>query len=143
MNYLPLFLVYNPPHETFSEKLSLAGEMLLRGMGTVFLVLIVLWGIIELFSYAFTAGERSGKSKEAEKTSQPVKKTESVPTVSEEVASVSTEEEAVEETPTVDDGAVVAAIMAAIEAYRREEGTYNLPYRVVSFKRKNTKNSRG
>ena len=45
--------------------------------------------------------------------------------------------------PANDDGAVVAAIMAAIEAYRREEGTYSLPYRVVSFKRKNTKNSRG
>ncbi len=143
MNYLPLFLVYNPPHETLMEKLALSGEILLRGLGTVFLVLIVLWGIIELFSYAFTAGERSEKAKEAEKTSQPVKKQEIAPTVSEEVASTSTEQDAVEETPTADDGAVVAAIIAAIEAYRREEGTYNLPYRVVSFKRKNTKNSRG
>lgn len=136
MNYLPLFLVYNPPHETLAEKLSLAGTMLLRGLGTVFLVLIVLWGIIELFSYVFSS---VGSSKKAE---QPVQKpAEAKAEVKEEPAVVA--EETVEEIPAQDDGAVVAAIMAAIEAYRREEGTYSLPYRVVSFKRKNTKNSRG
>lgn len=137
MNYLPLFLVYNPPHETLAEKFSLAGTMLLRGMGTVFLVLIVLWGIIELFSYVFSSAERSSK-----KAEQPVQKPAEAKTeVKEEPAVVA--EETVEEIPAQDDGAVVAAIMAAIEAYRREEGTYSLPYRVVSFKRKNTKNSRG
>ena len=67
MNYLPLYLVYNPPHDTLAEKLSLCGSMLLRGMGTVFLVLIVLWGIIELFSYVSTSGERSAKKKEEKK----------------------------------------------------------------------------
>ena len=113
--------------------------MLLRGMGTVFLVLIVLWGIIELFSYVSTSGERSAKKKEEKKAPAAVqesKKEEVVKTVEEAQPEAAPE-------PANDDGAVVAAIMAAIEAYRREEGTYSLPYRVVSFKRKNTKNSRG
>ena len=139
MNYLPLYLVYNPPHDTLAEKLSLCGSMLLRGMGTVFLVLIVLWGIIELFSYVSTSGERSAKKKEEKKAPAAVqesKKEEVVKTVEEAQPEAAPE-------PANDDGAVVAAIMAAIEAYRREEGTYSLTYRVVSFKRKNTKNSRG
>jgi len=134
MNYLPLYLVYNPPHDTLAEKLSLCGSMLLRGMGTVFLVLIVLWGIIELFSYVSTSGERSAKKAPA--AVQESKKEEVVKTVEEAQPEAAPE-------PANDDGAVVAAIMAAIEAYRREEGIYSLPYRVVSFKRKNTKNSRG
>ncbi len=141
MNYLPLFLVYNPPYETMSDKLKLCGKMLLQGMGTVFLVLIVLWGIIELFSYISTSGERAAKKQEETKAAAPAPAAKNEKVVkSEEIA-----EPIVEAAPVADndDGAIVAAIMAAIEAYRREEGTYSLPYRVVSFKRKNTKNSRG
>lgn len=144
MNYLPLYLVYNPPHETIGEKFALSGEMLLRGMGTVFLVLILLWGIIELFNFISTSGERSAekKKKAEEKKAAPAAepKTE---TVSEIKPAAAPEVTAEEEIPAVDDGAIVAAIIAAIEAYRQEEGTYSLPYRVVSFKRKNAKNSRG
>lgn len=141
MNYLPLFLITNPPYETLADKLKICGSMLLQGMGTVFFVLIILWGIIELFSYISTSGERAAKKQEASKTAAPapVSKNEKVAKPEEPEETVSAAEPAVEN----DDGAIVAAIMAAIEAYRREEGTYSLPYRVVSFKRKNSKNSRG
>lgn len=145
MNYLPLFLVYNPPHETIGEKLSLSGEMLLRGLGTVFLVLAILWGVIELFNFISTSGERSTekKKKEEAKPVSPAEEPKAAPTVEVKPEAVPDAIPAEEEIPAEDDGAVIAAIIAAIEAYRQEEGTYSLPYRVVSFKRKNTKNSRG
>lgn len=143
MNYLPLYLVNNPPHETIGEKFALSGEMLLRGLGTVFLVLAILWGVIELFNFISTSGERSAEKKkkkiEETKPISPAEEPKSAP-VAEAQPEIVAEEE---EIPTEDDGAVVAAIIAAIEAYRQEEGTYSLPYRVVSFKRKNAKNSRG
>ena len=43
--------------------------------------------------------------------------------------------------PVQSDDAIIAAICAAIEAYRAEEGLSGLPYRVVSFKRKSGKRS--
>ncbi len=133
MNYLPLYLVFNPPHETLGEKLSLCGEMLLRGMGTVFLVLIILWGIIELFNYVSTSGERAAKAKKA-------KAAENAPAEPAPVFPSKPAEPVAEPEPAVsDDGAIIAAIMAAVEAYRAGEGKASLPYRVVSFRRKNTK----
>ncbi len=131
MNYIPLYLVYNPPHETLGEKLSLCVEMLLRGMGTVFLVLIILWGVIELFNYVSTSGERAAKAKKAKaeenKPVEPAPVFPSKPIVTESAPETES-----------DDGAVIAVIMAAVEAYRAGEGKSSLPYRVVSFKRKNT-----
>ena len=52
----------------------------------------------------------------------------------------------VPETPPVeeeeeDSGALIAVIMAAIEAYRSAEGLPAGSYRVVSFRKKNTKKS--
>ena len=43
--------------------------------------------------------------------------------------------------PVSDDGALIAAITAAIEAYRAEEGSANTAFRVVSFKRKSGRKS--
>lgn len=105
---------------TFGEKFALSGEMLLRGMGTVFMVLIILWGIVAAFGKVFAG---TGK-KSAEK------KPETVPTQAAEPV--------VEAAPTAaaDDGVLIAAITAAIEAYRSETGCANTGFRVVSFRQK-------
>ena len=128
MTYLPLFLTASGMG--LSEKLALSGEMLLRGMGTVFLVLAILWGIIALFSVF--AGTAEKKPAPAPKPQAPAKKAETkpAPAPAPTPAPVQT-----------DDGALIAAITAAIEAYRAEEGLSGLPYRVVSFKRKSGRKS--
>ena len=128
MTYLPLFLTASGL--SLSEKFSLSGEMLLRGMGTVFLVLAILWGIIALFSVF--AGTAEKKPAPAPKPQAPAKKAETkpAPAPAPPPAPVQT-----------DDGALIAAITAAIEAYRAEEGLSGLPYRVVSFKRKSGRKS--
>ena len=75
MTYLPLFLTASGL--SLSEKFSLSGEMLLRGMGTVFLVLAILWGIIALFSvFSGTAEKKPAAEK---KPQAPVKKAEPKP----------------------------------------------------------------
>ena len=115
---------------TLEKKLALSGEMLLRGMGTVFIVLIVLLGIISVFGMVFSAANSSAK-KPAEKKPAPAPK--SVPKPAPEPVSAPVQ--------TNSDDAIIAAICAAIEAYRAEEGLSSLPYRVVSFKRKSGKKS--
>ncbi len=98
---------------TVSEKLSLCGQMVLTGMGTVFLVLLILWGIIAIFGLVSKTGE-----KKAKKAAEPV----------------TPAEEPAESADSADDGELIAVITAAIEAYRAAEGKTGA-YRVVSFKR--------
>ncbi len=131
MSYLPIYL---DAGLSMSEKFSLSGEMLLRGMGTVFMVLAILWGFLSLFK-VFSAPEKPAKTP---KQVAPAPKTEAKPIP----APVSAEAPATTPVPVLtDDSAVIAAICAAIEAYRAEEGLSGLPYRVVSFKRKNGRKS--
>lgn len=128
MTYLPLFLTASGLN--LSEKLALSGEMLLRGMGTVFLVLAVLWGVIALFSvFSGTAAKKPAPAPK-QTPAAPAKKAEPKPEPAPAPAPVQS-----------DDGALIAAITAAIEAYRAEEGLSGLPYRVVSFKRKSGRKS--
>lgn len=103
---------------TLGEKFSLSGEILLRGMGTVFMVLIILWGILAIFGKVFSdTGKKAAEQKtENVQTAEPVSEL--------EAAAAS------------DDGALVAAITAAIEAYRSENGSGNTAFRVVSFRQK-------
>ena len=54
MSYLPIYL---DAGLSLAEKFSLSGEMLLRGMGTVFMVLVILWGCLSLFK-VFSAPEK-------------------------------------------------------------------------------------
>lgn len=127
MSYLPIYLSSGL---TLSEKVALSREIFLRGMGTVFMVLILLWGILSLFK-VFSTGTSEKKVE---------KKTE---TVTEQAPSVDVNEAENTFTAQTDDTAVIAAICAAIEAYRESEGFGGLPYRVVSFKRKSGRKSRG
>lgn len=130
MSYLPIYL---DAGLSLADKFSLSGEMLLRGMGTVFMVLVILWGCLSLFK-VFSAPEKSAKAPKAE-AAKPApkeeKKTVPAPAPAEPAPAPAQ----------TDDAAVIAAICAAIEAYRAEEGLSGLPYRVVSFKRKNGRKS--
>jgi len=115
MTFHPVFLEMG-----FSaENLANAGSMLLRGMGTVFFVLVILWGIIALFGAVSSAAAKKA------------------PKAAPAPAAVSADP-----APAADDGALVAAITAAIEAYRASEGLAATPYRVVSFKKRENKNRR-
>lgn len=124
MRIIPALMATEFAYGTIGEKLSLCGQMILSGLGTVFIVLIILWGIISLFGVF---------SKLGKKKAVPV-----------EVVPANTEPEKsddADKTAETSDDAVIAAIIAAIEAYRSEEGS-TLPYRVVSFKRKTNKKNR-
>ncbi len=117
---------------TTAEKFSLSGEMLLRGMGTVFMVLIILWAILGIFGKVF------GGVKKAEKPA-PVKeapkapKAPSAPAAPQAPVATAPAPTA----PAQDDSQLIAVITAAIAAYQSASGQPNLPFRVVSFTRKN------
>lgn len=95
----------------------------LLGMLTVFAVLSLLWGCLEIFKYVFyTLPEQRKKADKKDS------------------ASVSTAAPAPQAQPAQaygDDKAVVAAIIAAITAAREEEGIPStVPFRVVSFRKR-------
>ena len=100
-----------------NERLSEAGLMVVKGMLMVFAVLAILMLVLMLMERIFT------------KKSAP-KKVESVPVP----AAVTTPDPVPEPTAAEDDGAIVAAISAAI-AVVLAEGGYDGGFRVVSFKR--------
>ena len=64
MSYLPIYL---DAGLSLAEKFSLSGEMLLRGMGTVFMVLVILWGCLSLFKVFSTPEKKSAPKKSASK----------------------------------------------------------------------------
>lgn len=131
MFYLPIYL---DAGLSLADKFSLSGTMLLRGMGTVFMVLVILWGCLSLFK-VFSAPEKPVKTPKPEAKSAPAEEKKPAP------APAAEKPAAVPAPAQTDDAAVIAAICAAIEAYRAEEGLSGLPYRVVSFKRKNGRKS--
>ena len=110
---------------TFAEDAKEAGMVTLLGMVAIFAVLSLLWLLIEVLHRALTKKE-SPKAPETH-AFQP-----KAPAPVAEPAPVA-----------VDDGALVAAITAAISAAMAEEG-YTGGFRVVSFKRSSVrKNGRG
>lgn len=91
------------------------------GIATVFVVLALIWGCLEVFKYVFyTIPERNKKSGSE------------TPVIEE--APVEVYEE------TADDGEIVAAIIAAITAARADEaaesGNKSSGFRVVSFRKR-------
>ncbi len=119
VNFLKTQVLSTESTLTTQEKFSLAGEMVLRGMGTVFLVLIILWATIAIFGAVSKAASKKGKTAVS---ASPVP-----------AATAASSD---------DDAKITAVIMAAIEAYRASEGLSGRPYRVVSFKKRNVMNSR-
>lgn len=102
---------------TLGEKLQYGGKMLLIGMGTIFVVLAMLWGCLELMHYLIASNKQEGtqKSKNNAVSSIPA------PVVSAPSQVVS------------DDDEIVVAICAAIAAAQAENP--QLQFRAVAFKR--------
>ncbi len=104
------------------ERLSMAGQMILIGLGMVFVVLAILWLVLVLFKFIFAKPE-------------PKKKPQSAP--------IETPPAVVDNLPTVeeqkDDGELIAVITAAVAAYieSEEPDAYQGGFRVVSFRRAN------
>ena len=99
-----------------------AGEMTLLGMGMVFAVLGLLWGVLAIFKLAFVKKEKTPAKKMTEEPIAPVELSESV------------EAPVPEET---DEKELIAVLSAAIAAYREAECGVAGGFRVVSFKRAN------
>ena len=139
MNFMPVFAAAEAfAYGTWGEKFALCGRMLLTGMGTVFLVLVILWGVIAVFGAVAKMSERREQQRIMEEVrnspapndmKKPAPPAPAVP--AEEPEAVSGE----------DDGVLIAVITAAIEAYRAAEGKPAGSYRVVSFRQKKTRKS--
>ncbi len=110
---------------TVSEKLSIGGQVTLLGMGTVFSVLILLWGLVEVL-HLLLGHKGEKKVNEAAKivVTAPINEQPKVKPVkpTEPVAK--------------DDLSIIAVITAAIAA---ASGQSPSSFRVVSFKRANNK----
>ena len=104
------------------ERLALAGQMTLIGMGMVFAVLGLLWGVLAIFKFVFA---------------KPAPKPRA------EVKPVAEPEPVAEVTPAAsvggNDDELIAVITAAIAAYiaSEEPEAYQGGFRVVSFRRAN------
>ena len=118
MSFIPVFLTATSDLG-FNERASTAGIVTLQGMLTIFLVLSILWGAIEIMHRVLHKDKKAAKKESA-----------SVAAPASEPAPASVEVQ--------DDGAIVAAITAAIMAMRSESGESSA-FRVVSFKRANRK----
>ena len=98
---------------SLSEKAALSLKMILIGMGTVFSVLFIIWFFLTIFRLVMD----KAKKKKAPAPAAP--------------APVGTDVE------TPDDGALIAAITAAITALREEQGVpAPSSFRVVSFEKR-------
>ena len=103
-------------------RLSMAGLMIIQGMGMVFLVLAILWIVLMIFKKVFY--------KEPKTTTKKVEETAPAAPVA---------------TAPANDDALVAAITAAVAAYIDSDPALSSQFaggfRVVSFKKKNGKTS--
>ena len=118
MNLIPVFLTATGTLG-FGERASTAGIVTLQGMLTIFLVLSILWGAIEIMHRVLHKDKKETK-KESAPAAAPA------PVVTPAPVEVQ------------DDGEIIAAITAAIMAMRSESGESSA-FRVVSFKRANRK----
>ncbi len=121
MSYIPVFLAA-AGELGFGERASTAGIVTLQGMLTIFLVLSILWAAIEIMHRILHKDQKKEVKKESAPTAAPA------PVVAPAPAPVAAQ----------DDGAIIAAITAAIMAMRSENGESGA-FRVVSFKRANRK----
>ena len=107
---------------SFVERLSLSGQMTLQGLGTVFLVLALLWGAMVLFKLFLHDIPNKRKKQVPSETAQEAS----------EAAAAAPETQKTAQ----DEGALIAVITAAVIAARTEQGVADAEgFRVVSFKR--------
>lgn len=112
----------------FAERAGYAGGVTLLGMATIFIVLSILWGVVELLHRALHRGDQKTAPAEAKAAPAPVP----VPAPKAAPAPV--------RAPAAGDDALVAVITAAVAAAMAEEG-YTGGFRVVSFRRTQNRRS--
>jgi len=120
MNFIMLEAASATDVMSFSDRASEAIQVSLLGMGTVFAVLAILWGVLEIFRFFFY--DLPNKTKKAEKKAEAPKApvAASVPVVQTQ----SSDEE------------IVAAISAAIAVVLDRPAS---SFRVVSFRKTGTR----
>ncbi len=115
----------NMRFENVGEALGYSLPKAVFGFAVVFGVLILIWGCLALFKVFFYTIPNSRKNSSSEKPAPVVEKTAEVPqTVPAQAMKAS------------DNNAIVAAIIAAITAFRAQNGEGNGAFRVVSFKKR-------
>lgn len=112
----------------FAERAGYVGGVTLLGMATIFIVLSILWGVVELLHRALHRGDQKTAPAEAKAAPAPVP----VPAPKAAPAPV--------RAPAAGDDALVAVITAAVAAAMAEEG-YAGGFRVVSFRRTQNRRS--
>ena len=123
-------------YEPFSaEAWKYVGEMTLLGMGMIFAVLALLWGILAVFKLIFV-GKSPKAPKEPRAPKTMVSKTASATEAPDDAISavIAASIQAYQEDEARSNTALVAVLTAAVAAYRAEEGSEG-GFRVVSFKR--------
>lgn len=109
------------PFASLGDALAYGLQFSLFGLVVVFGVLALLWGILEVFRLIFAGTNKEKKS---------AAKVEKVPAEEETAVAIAAAIAASE-----DDDELVAAITAAIHAYRQASGEVG-GFRVVSFKKR-------
>lgn len=112
----------------FAERAGYAGGVTLLGMATIFIVLSILWGVVELLHRALHRGDQKTAPAEAKAAPAPV------PAPAPKAAPAPVKD------PAAGDDALVAVITAAVAAAMAEEG-YAGGFRVVSFRRTQNRRS--
>ena len=120
--------------ETFGERAGVAGSVTLLGMVTIFAVLAILWGVIEVLHRVLNRGGKTDTP--AAKPAAPVAK----PAAEAKKPAQATQTVKATETARRDDGELVAVITAAVAAAMEDEG-YTGGFRVVSFRRTQNRKS--
>ena len=114
----------------FAERAGYAGGVTLLGMATIFIVLSILWGVVELLHRALHRGDQKTAPAEAKAAPAPAP----VPAPAPKAAPAPVR------APAAGDDALVAVITAAVAAAMAEEG-YAGGFRVVSFRRTQNRRS--
>ena len=110
---------------SWGERSSTAGIVTLQGMLTIFAVLAILWGAVELMHRLLHKDGKKTEKKQVADQGKPTPNAEDAAVAAAIAATLAAYE---------DSGATVAVITAAITAMREEEGCTG-EFRVVSFKR--------
>ena len=130
LNVTALALRPDGTYTPFSaDAIKYALEMTLLGMGMIFAVLGILWGVLALFKVIFARPKKENKAAEV-KSAEPAPVVESAPAPTTAPAPVA---------EATDDGELIAILTAAIIAYEAEQNP-DAPignFRVVSYRRAN------
>ena len=124
----------------FAERAGYAGGVTLLGMATIFIVLSILWGVVELLHRALHRGDQKTAPAEAKAAPAPVPAPAPKAAPAPVPAPAPKAAPAPVRAPAAGDDALVAVITAAVAAAMAEEG-YAGGFRVVSFRRTQNRRS--